>query len=200
LTAHPILHTRRLLLRPFTPADAGDVQRLAGDRAIADTTANIPHPYPDGLAEQWIANQRKKFETGELLAFAMVLRDPNSLIGAISLMDITREHERAEIGFWVGKPYWNQGYCTEAAEAVVQYGFSALNMYRIHSTVLKRNPASSRVMLKLGMTPEGCLRAHDKKWEQFEDILLYGMLRSEWRQRQEIIDAQDERTGPETGG
>ncbi len=68
------IETKRLLLRSFELSDAKDVQRLAGDRAIADTTLNIPHPYEDGMAEEWISVHRLKFEAGELSNFAIVLR------------------------------------------------------------------------------------------------------------------------------
>lgn len=82
----PTLDTVRLRLRPFTLADAPDVQRLAGERAIADTTANIPHPYLDGMAEQWITTHQGRFEAGELVNVAITRRDGNILIGAIGLM------------------------------------------------------------------------------------------------------------------
>jgi RimJ/RimL family protein N-acetyltransferase len=188
---HPTLHTKRLVLRPFVLADAKDVQRLAGEKAIADTTANIPHPYLDGMAEQWIATHQECFEAGELVNLAIVLQEPDILVGAISLMDLSARHERGELGYWIGQPYWNQGYCTEAAQAVLAYGFSVLGLNRIHARFFKRNPASGRVMEKVGMVQEGYLRAHDKKWEQFEDIVLYGILKFEWHNRTEPMDALD---------
>jgi RimJ/RimL family protein N-acetyltransferase len=178
----PTLNTERLLLRPFVLADAKEVQRLAGDKAIADTTANIPYPYLNGMAEQWIATHQERFEAGELVNFAIVQRETNVLIGAISLMNLSTHHERGELGYWIGQPNWNKGYCTEAARAVLAYGFSVLELNRIHGRFIKRNPASGRVMKKIGMIPEGCLHAHDKKWGQFEDIVLYGVLKSHWQQ------------------
>lgn len=101
-------------------------------------------------------------------------------MGAMGLLGISAEHERGEIGYWIGKPYWNQGYCTEAAQAMLNYGFQTLGFSRVVSRCLKRNPASARVMEKIGMTVEGCLRAHEKKWGRFEDVVIYGILRSEW--------------------
>jgi len=178
MNEHPTIETERLVLRSFTLADAPDVQRLAGDRDIASTTLNIPHPYEDGMAEQWIGKHQEKYEEGELV-FAIVLRSDQSLIGAIGL-NVNQQHDNAELGYWIGKPYWNQGYCTEAAEAVVRYGFEVLGLNRIHASHLKRNPASGRVMQKIGMTNEGCLRQHVKKWRVFEDVEKYGLLKSDF--------------------
>jgi ribosomal-protein-alanine N-acetyltransferase len=175
----PTLETTRLILRPFTVADAPDVQRLAGDREIASTTLNVPHPYEDGMAEQWIGTHQAKYERGELVNFAIVRRADNALIGAIGLQ-INQQHTHAELGYWIGKPYWNAGYCTEAAQAVVGYGFEVLGLHRIHASYLTRNPASGRVMQKLGMLNEGCLRQHVNKWEVFEDLAIYGILKSEY--------------------
>jgi ribosomal-protein-alanine N-acetyltransferase len=157
------LHTQRLILRPFEIADARDVQRLAGDHAIADTTLNIPHPYEDGMAEQWIATHQPQLEAGEGRVFAIVLQATGELVGAIGLV-INHRFDRAELGYWIGRPYWNQDYCTEAGRAILWYGFTELNLHRIHAYHLSRNPASGRVMEKLGMTREGLLRQHAKKW------------------------------------
>ncbi len=175
----PTLETERLLLRPFEPSDAKDVQHLAGDRAIADTTLNIPHPYEDGMAEEWISTHQPKFEAGGLVNFAIVLRGTGELIGAMGLV-IAARFERAELGYWIGKPYWGNGYCTEAGRAVFHYGFSTLKLNRIHASHLTRNPASGRVMQKLGMVHEGRARQHVKRWDRFEDLELYGLLRDEW--------------------
>jgi RimJ/RimL family protein N-acetyltransferase len=175
----PSIETERMLLRPFKLSDANDVQRLAGDRAVADTTLNIPHPYKDGMAEEWISTHQPKFEAGELLNFAILLRTSSELVGAIALRIVAR-FERAELGYWIGRPYWNNGYCTEAGRAVLQHGFCVLKLNRIHASHIKRNPASGRVMQKLGMVREGCAPQHAKRWDRFEDLELYGVLRHQW--------------------
>ncbi|UCD57839.1 MAG: GNAT family N-acetyltransferase [Candidatus Hydrogenedentota bacterium] len=177
----PTLHTARLVLRPFELADAKDVQRLAGDKAIADTTLNIPHPYEDGMAEAWIFTQQPKFEAGELVNFAIDLRGEGALIGSIGLT-IRARFERAELGYWIGKSYWNCGYCTEAARAVVRYGFEMLNLNRIWAAHMTRNPASGKVLQKLGMVHEGVARQHTKKWDVFEDLEFYAMIKSDWQE------------------
>ena len=178
MSEQPAIVTKRLKLRPFALDDAPEVQRLAGDRDIASTTLNIPHPYEDGVAEQWIGTHRESFEKGEEVHFAIVHGDRAFLIGAIGLI-IQREHENAMLGYWVGKPYWNQGYCTEAARAVLRYGFETLGLNRIYATHFQRNPASGRVMQKIGMSPEGCQKQHVKKWDTFEDLVCYGILKKD---------------------
>ena len=176
----PTLRTDRLVLRPFALSDASEVQRLAGDEAVASTTSNVPHPYEDGMAEAWIGTHQGRFEKGELVNFAITLAGDGSLVGAIGLI-IRADNDRAALGYWIGKPYWNSGYCTEAARAVLRYGFEELGLHRIHASHLARNPASGRVMEKLGMTREGLLRQHVKKRGVFEDNVEYGILKSEYR-------------------
>lgn len=178
----PELKTERLLLRPFRLSDAPDVRRLAGEREIADTTLNIPHPYEEGMAEAWISGHKEGFETGRLCNFALTLRGSGDMIGAMGLV-ITSRFDHAELGYWVGKPYWGRGYCTEAARAVVEYGFTRLGLHRIHASYFARNPASGRVMHNLGMKQEGVLRQHVKKWDKYEDLLVFGLLKHEWEQR-----------------
>jgi [ribosomal protein S5]-alanine N-acetyltransferase len=189
----PTIETVRLILRPFTMADAADVQRLAGDHAIADTTLNIPYPYEDGMAEQWISKHADTFDKGRGLILAITTKRDGCLIGAISLMAIAQGHQ-AELGYWVGKPYWNQGYCTEAGHALLRFAFVELQLKRVHCSHLSRNPASGRVMHKLGMAHEGQRRQHVSKWDKLEDLELYGILRHEWQanhQRPSAGDARD---------
>jgi [ribosomal protein S5]-alanine N-acetyltransferase len=87
---------------------------------------------------------------------------------------------QAELGYWIGKPYWGHGYCTEAAQAVLRYAFSDLAPVRVHASHFTRNPASGRVMQKIGMRHEGCRRQHVKKWDKTEDLEVYGILKLEW--------------------
>ena len=175
----PTLETEKLVLRPFGPQDAADVQRLAGDRAIADTTLHIPHPYEDGMAEEWISGHQDGFARGQGVTLAITRKTDGTLVGAISLMSMVTNHQ-AELGYWVGKPYWNEGFCTGAGQAVLRYAFTELQLLRAHATHFSRNTASGRVMLKLGMRHEGTRRQHARKWDRFEDIELYGILKGEW--------------------
>jgi RimJ/RimL family protein N-acetyltransferase len=162
-------------------SDAADVQRLAGDRAIADTTLNVPHPYEDGMAEAWIGTHAREFAERRLVNFAITLAADGSLLGSIGLQ-LDRETPGAgELGYWVGVPYWNRGYCTEAATAVLDYGFAELELERIHAHHLLRNPASGRVLAKAGMRREGVARQEFRKGERYEDIVLYGMRREDWQ-------------------
>lgn len=173
------LNTDRLLLRPFTLSDAADVQRLAGDYDIASTTSTIPHPYPDGAAEEWIKSHRKNLKEAKAVNFAIVKHDDNSLIGSIGL-NLKQLDQQAELGYWIGKPYWGSGYATEAAHALLNFGFTSLGLNRIHARHITRNPASGRILEKLGMTKEGVLRQATRKWDVFEDLAVYGLLREEY--------------------
>jgi ribosomal-protein-alanine N-acetyltransferase len=173
------LDTPRFRLRPFVPADAADVTRIVGDRELASGTLNIPHPYEPGMAEAWIATHADGVHRQSPVVFAVTERESGALVGAVGLM-LEPAHHRAELGYWVARDAWGRGVCTEAARAVIRYGFNVLGLERIHAHHFSRNPSSGRVMQKLGMQHEGTLRAHVVKWERREDIECYGILREEF--------------------
>lgn len=172
----PVLDTARLRLRPYLPSDAADVQRLAGDARVADTTANIPHPYPDGAAQTWIAGLAPALAAGTRIAYAITLRQDGALIGTVDLHEMSRTHARAMLGYWIGVPSWGQGYATEATRRLIDHGHAAHGLSRIGGACLARNPASARVMEKAGLRLEGRLVAHECKHGVFEDLLLYGLI------------------------
>ena len=178
----PVLETERLILRPFNLVDAPRVRQLAGDREIAATTAIIPHPYPDCEAERWIATHAQKWNDGTGVDFAIVRRADNLLVGAIGWM-LKPEHQRAEVGYWIGHEYWGHGYATEALKAVIDHAFS-LGILRIFAEHFAHNSASGRVMRKAGMKHEGTLRQHMIKWDQPVDCEVYGILSSEFTSRE----------------
>jgi ribosomal-protein-alanine N-acetyltransferase len=127
-------------LRPFVRADALRVQALAGERAVAETTALIPHPYPDGAAEAWIAAQAHDWAAGREYTYAITQAADGLLVGAIALRlaPIEREH----LGYWIGHAYWGRGYATAAARAVIALAFSLLDIDLLTASHLERNPAS----------------------------------------------------------
>lgn len=179
----PMIATARLLLRPFTLADAPEVMRMAGAPEVARSTLNIPHPYEPGMAESWISAQDSASDAGQFVTFAIVLAETGKLCGAIGL-HLNPRDQNAELGYWLGAEFWGRGLCTEAGRAVLALGFEKLKLHRIHGGHFASNPASGRVMEKLGMKREGCRREHVQKWGRFEDRVDYGILASEWADAQ----------------
>jgi RimJ/RimL family protein N-acetyltransferase len=175
----PVLRTERLVLRPFSVDDAPAVEVLAGAAEVADTTLHIPHPYPPGAAEQWIGTHARDWASGTGATYAVTAADTGEVMGAIGLT-IAPAHARAELGYWIGVPYWNRGYCTEAGRAMLRLAFGSLALHRVQARHLTRNPASGRVMQKLGMRPEGIARHAIRKGDRFEDLAMYAILADEW--------------------
>ena len=184
MTTFPTLRTDRLLLRQFQLSDATDVQHLAGVKEVAAGTF-LPHPYTDGIAEQWITSQQEDSEAGTLVNFAIVLLANDTLIGSIGLA-IVAEHQHARMGYWLGVPYWNQGYATDAVQAVLAYGFDQRQLHRIYAPHFLNNPASGRVLQKVGMTYEGRMREHYRRFGEYVDVELYGMLEQDFRRRADL--------------
>ena len=169
--------TARLFLEPITPEDADGIRLLAGDEAVARSALNIPHPFEEGMAEAWIGGLKP-----DDVVLAIRQKGKDSIIGMIGLIR-DEVNESAELSYWIGRPYWGCGFASEAAMAVVEYGFRSLGLNRIFATTLGRNAPSIRVLEKAGFTPEGCLRSHVKHWGQFEDLLYHGFLRKEYESR-----------------
>lgn len=177
--AQPSLRTARLLLRPFTADDAEKLERLVGAREIADTTANIPHPYPKGGGAVWIATHAPGWHAGTDITYAVTTASDGALVGAVSLHR-DADHAHAEMGYWIAVEQWGRGYATEAAIALAWLGFARLDLHRLQARHLTRNPASGRVMRKLGMREEGVLRESVRKWGRWEDIVMWAVLAPEW--------------------
>lgn len=174
----PELTTERLRLRPFLRTDAEAVSVLAGDEAIARNTLNIPYPYDVAHAEEWIAAHPGQFDRREAVTYAITLTGGGTLVGAVGLI-LDPENDSAELGYWVGREHWGNGFATEAARAVLAWAFPSLDLHRVHASHFPRNPASGRVLEKIGMSHEGRLREHVKKWGEYLDLERFGVLRHE---------------------
>jgi RimJ/RimL family protein N-acetyltransferase len=162
--------------------DEETVFRICSDREIAAMTRNIPHPYPRQRAAEWIAQHPGLWQSGKACIFAVEEKSSSQLVAAVGL-EIDEENQRAELGFWVEKTNWRRGICTEAAAATLRFGFESLALHKIQACCLTINPASGRVLQKIGLRHEGLLRGHLRKWGEFYDIEVYGLLRSEFLNR-----------------
>jgi RimJ/RimL family protein N-acetyltransferase len=138
-----VLETERLMLRAPRLEDAKAIAQLANDRRIAENTTRIPHPYRLADAQAFIAQVNR--DGGEL-AFLMTLDDEP--IGACGLARL--DGPAPDLGFWIGVPYWGNGYATEAARAVIDYAFTALGHQALQAGARVTNPASRRVLEKCG--------------------------------------------------
>jgi len=175
MNSPPTLETERLRIRPYSEADIPELLPLVGERAVAATTFRIAHPYTEQDARSFLELAKQS----DKLWLAITLRSEGQQIGGIGLR-IEQQHQHAELGYWLGLPYWGQGYATEASREMIRYGFEQLGLNRIFATHFKHNPASGRVLKKIGMQYEGCQREHLLKWGEFVDSEMYSILRREW--------------------
>ncbi len=162
--------------------DAQRAKELAGVKEIAKTTISIPHPYTLGDAEAFIRNSVQLIDENRAYPLAMVIKEQDLLIGTMTLR-LDRQHNKGELAYWVGKDYWNNGYAQEAGERMLRFGFEELKFNRIFVPMMSINKASASVMKKIGMSYEGTLRQDIIKWGEFQDVDVYGILRSEFLKR-----------------
>jgi ribosomal-protein-alanine N-acetyltransferase len=176
MTSPPTLETKRLRIRPYSEADIPELLPLIGTREVAATTLRISHPYTEQDARGFLELAKEP----DKLWLAITLRADGRQIGGIGLR-LEPQHQHAELGYWLGVPYWGQGYATEAAREVLRYGFENLALHPIFASHFKHNPASGKILTKLGMRYEGCQREPLRKWDQFVDSELYDILRRDWQ-------------------
>lgn len=143
-----MLETKRLRLRPFRRGDEDELARHLGDWEITRQLALNPHPFDMDHAEDWINEclaQPNGIKHG--LRFAIEAPDETGLVGGAGLSPVGAGFE---LGYWIGRSRWGRGYATEAALALVDAGFAALSLEELTALVFGENPASVRVLEKIG--------------------------------------------------
>jgi [ribosomal protein S5]-alanine N-acetyltransferase len=136
------------LLRELAPADAPRLSLLAGDYDVASMTGTIPHPYSERQAAEWIAGVLAG-EEGVVFA----IERSGALIGCTGYRAFGDDH--AELGYWIGKPYWGMGYASEAVHALIVHAFETGGFEFLRAGHFADNPASARVIAKFGFVREG---------------------------------------------
>jgi ribosomal-protein-alanine N-acetyltransferase len=165
-------------LSEFRPSDKCALIEHLDERDIYDVTFRIPFPYTDADAEAFLARVAKATEQhGQPAHFAIRTSD-DALIGGCGLneLEIGKSH-RAEIGYWLAKPYWGRGIMSAVVQRLCQHAFEEFGLVKIIAHVVTHNPASARVLTKCGFVQEGLLWKHFLKDGQFIDVWLFAMLR-----------------------
>lgn len=170
-----VLRTARLLLRPFELTDVDDVCAYASDPEVARFRP-LPDPYTRSDAAEFVDRQLRT-DWSRDAEFAIVYGP--RVIGGLSL-HVNAEHETGELGYLLGKRWWGQGLATEAARAVVDWGFRRFGLHKVYARAHVDNTRSWRVMERLGMTREGVLRGHWKMRDEHVDLVYYAVFRDEW--------------------
>ena len=146
------LETDRLLLRPPSLVDVPAIVAIANDYDVAKNLATLPHPYESDDAKAFIGRAAEQRALGTDFAFAIVRKNDGALMGSVGLH---LKQGKFEFGYWLGKPYWRQGYATEAARRVIVFAFSELKAETVWAGWYHDNPASGHVLEKLGCKPNG---------------------------------------------
>ena len=176
----PILKTERLILRPLRMRDAEDLFAYAQDPEVSrhvlwDTHESIWD------SRRFLRGAIRQYRRGQPGSFAIVLKDSGRMIGTIGFMWINVDYKSGEVGYSLGREYWNKGIMTEALREVVRFGFEDLGLNRIEAQHEVSNPASGKVMAHVGMQFEGILRQRIRNKGCYADVALYAILRGDQR-------------------
>lgn len=174
----PMIETERLVLAELRTADIPQIVKYAANKNISDNTLNLPFPYTEKDAVFWINMAEQGFKTNTNIIFAIRLKETDGFIGGIGLT-IEQRFFRAELGYWIAEPFWNQGLTTEAAKAVIRFGFDKLGLNKLTCSHFEKNPASGKVIVKSGMIKEGYLKEHVCKSGIFHDLVVYGLTKKD---------------------
>ena len=170
------LTTERLILRPFEMSDAQRIYQLCNNYNIYKSTLYLPYPYPIEAATNWIPTHEENFKNDKSYDFAITDKATGELLGAIGLSN-NKTHKNGEVAYWVGEEYWGKGYGTEALKAVIDFAFDEKGYHRVWARFFASNPASGKMMEKVGMVEEGVQIQHIIKEGNFEDLIFYGIVR-----------------------
>ncbi len=174
----PVLETERLRLRPFTFDDEAAVFALASDPEIACFVRFEAHRTP-AETRAFLELAQRHYHRSDPFSWAIVRREDGRLIGSCGFVSQAGERGSAEIGYWLGKPYWGNGYAVEAAQALVRFGFEQMGLERVEAKCFLENQAGQRVIEKLGMKLEGTDRSEMIKGA-YPELALYSIARHEW--------------------
>lgn len=175
----PALHAPDLLLRPLKVEDAESLVPLMRDPRVAEPYVLPRYPWSLADAHAQIAAMEADFEANRRLDLGIEPLALKRVVGVVSL-GFAPAHDRAELGFWVGQPYWRQGHAGAAARLLLQWAFEERRLHRVTARTLGDNPRAARLLQALGFVREGLLRQHQYHWGRFRDVAHWGLLAHEW--------------------
>jgi RimJ/RimL family protein N-acetyltransferase len=168
-------------LLPVTLRDADSLYRHIRDKAIAEWTAGIPYPYPRAAMTQFLRRAIRMMRAGERFVFAIRRYDDEEPVGVVDLHNLNLELRSAEIGYWLGRAFWNRGIMTQAVKLLLGFAFDRLKLHRVLVRHFEGNEASRRVIEKCWFRREGLEREVLHRRGRWHDLIRYGLLEQEYR-------------------
>lgn len=172
----------RIYLRALEPEDHKKIHKWRRDPEYQRGVISTKRYTSKETERKWIKNAIERHESGDDIRLGVVIKETDELIGLVYLSSINHVHKRASFGSWIGEPNnRGEGYVTEARHQLMRYAFDELELRRIEACILKSNDASRRSVEKFGYTKEGVKRKHTYKNGKYNDVIVYSILKSEYR-------------------
>jgi len=175
----PTLHTERLILREMTPQDVNTLLKHFGNPQVVKFLDMNPIKSTE-QADEWLRWMGGFFSAKGGLRWGVERKLDGEFIGSAGLHNWNREAHYAELGYDIAQQYWGDGYATEVARAIIEFGWQQMKLNRIEADVVQGNIASMKIMERLGFKQEGILRQRLRKGGKYYDVFLYGLLRKEY--------------------
>jgi [ribosomal protein S5]-alanine N-acetyltransferase len=170
------IKTKRLVLRPLQKKDALLMAKYANDKTVYRNTLRIPYPYNLKLANQWINKNLNNYKKRKPRYYTFAIDFAGDFAGVLGIDSIAHGH-KAELGYWLGRPYWRKGIMTEAAKAATDYAFKKYKLKRVYAWTFSWNEASKNVLKKAGFKFEGIARKNVKKKAKYLDDHLFAKVK-----------------------
>jgi len=180
-----ILNSQRIYLRPLKRKDAQDIYQNIKFKKVLKNLLAAPHPYHLKDAKKFIRGHQRLDKNLSYFVFGIILKKTDRLIGCLGLHHVNYLHKNAELGYWSGPKYWNQGYMTEAGRLVLGFAFRKLKIHRVWADAFTDNPGSQRVLEKLGFKKEGVRREQWLRFGQRKSDVCFGVLDREFENKKQ---------------
>ena len=176
-----IIETERLIIRPFVESDYKRIYEVCNDFEVAKTTLSLPIPYTEEDAKSFITYTLNSAKENNYHEYGICFKDdPNNIIGCIGLCSISSRSLKAELGYWIDRNHWKKGIASEAAKAIINFAFKELKLHSVFARHFDMNPASGKVMQKIGMTYVGKMREHEQRLGKYYDVIYYETIASDY--------------------
>jgi len=177
-----IIKGKKIILRQLKKADDKSLFKYANDRLISQYTM-VPYPYTLAMAQAFIKDTAKKIKADVSYDFGIVAEGSGEVVGMTAIRVIEGKAKVGEIGYWLGRKYWGKGIVSEAVTMMLKFAFKDLKLNKVHAKVMRPNTASIKILGKNNFMLEGMLRKHEYKLGKIHDVLVFGLLKEEYKKK-----------------